>query len=179
MAFDNTKMANRLGLDLKFYAYTNGTAGSAAVATIDFANEVSLDLSSDMVWATGGQEHANLIGFNNPVEGTLTISTQIVTMTVLALAAGADLTTDTSVTFKNDTSSVKPKYYTIVGETVWVDESGVSHNETITVHKACVKPGYNSTYTGDGDPQSIDIEFELGTDENGKVVTFGRTKATS
>lgn len=177
MAISNTtKMANRFGLDLEFYAYAaDGTLGEAPVAKIDFANEVSLELTSDITWATGGQAHANMIGFKDPTEGTLTISTQVVNAQILALAAGGDVANaTTTVSFKNDKENIMPTYYIIKGTTVWQGEDNTTYTESITAFKACVKPGYNVTYNGSGDPQSLDIEFELGTNDAGKVVDIVR-----
>ena len=60
-------MANRCGLDLKIYTYTaDGVIENeeTPLAVINFANEVSIELTSDMVWATGGKEHNKIVGFN-------------------------------------------------------------------------------------------------------------------
>lgn len=171
-----TKMANRLGLDIEFYAYAaDGAVSGDALAEIKFANEVSLELTSSITWATGGQTHAKMIGFKDPTEGTLKISTQVVNMQVINLASGGDVSaTSKKVSFKNDSSTVTPKYYIIKGKTVWQGEDGTTYSETITAYKACVKPGYNVTYNGSGDPQSLDIEFELGTNEAGQFVDIDR-----
>ncbi len=173
---NTTKMANRLGLDIEFYAYAaDGTVSGDKLAEIKFANEVSLELTSSITWATGGQTHAKMIGFKDPTEGTLKISTQVVNMQMITLASGGDIATaGKKVSFKNDSSAVAPKYYIIKGKTVWQGEDGTTYSETITAYKACVKPGYNVTYNGSGDPQSLDIEFELGTNEAGQVVDIGR-----
>lgn len=45
------KMANRYGLNLKL---TN-IADENDTMVIDFANEVSLEITGDITWATGGQ----------------------------------------------------------------------------------------------------------------------------
>ena len=68
-----TQVANRCGVDLKIYKYkADGTIEEEGtpLLTIDFCNEVSWEITSDSVWATGGQTHANKIGFVNPVEGS-------------------------------------------------------------------------------------------------------------
>lgn len=180
MALTNTtKMANRFGLNIKFYNYTsdgNITAEGSPVATVDFANEITIEVNSDLTWATGGQAHSKMIGFKNPTEGTLSISTQIVTMALLTLAAGGDIAAaGKKVSFKNDNTVVKPKYYIIKGETLWQGEDGTTYSETVTIYKACVKPGYKATYNGDGDPQSLEVEFELGTNDAGLVLDIERT----
>lgn len=174
-----TKMANRYGLDIEFYEYVaDGVLAeeASAVATINFANEVSMELTSEITWATGGQAHAKRIGFKDPTEGTIKISTQLVNMQLLKLAAGnEDISSeDGKVSFMNDKQSIIPKYYIIKGKTVWQGEDGTTYAETITAYKACVKPGYNVTYNGSGDPQSLDIEFELATNEAGQLVDIER-----
>lgn len=182
MAYSNvSKMANRYGLDLRFYNYTpDGTISGEPVAEITFANEVSLELSSEITWATGGQNHANRIGFKDPTEGTLSVSTQLVTMQLLGLAAGMDVSkVENTVEFLNDKTTANPKNYIVTGTTVWQGEDGSSYCEDITVYKAVVKPGYSVTYNGSGDPQSLDIEFELGTNDVGKMVSITRGDTTA
>ncbi len=170
---ENTiKMANRYGLNLKL---TN-IKDDSDTAVIDFANEVSLEISGEITWATGGQSHVKMIGFKDPKEGTLKISTQVTTMQVMQLLAGGDLSDKSNkVSFKDDSKSAF-KYYKIEGDTVWKDEEGVVYNEKVTVYKACVKPNYNVTYNGSGDPTSIDIEFELATDKDGNFVDIERSE---
>ena len=180
MAIDNnTKMANRYGLNIKFYQYADDgsfTAG-APLTTIDFANEVSIELTSELTWATGGQSHADRIAFKDPVKGTLKISTQVVNAALMKIAAGGGATeiadTNKVVSFANG-AQAKQNFFIIVGETVWQGEDGTIYSETITAYKACVKPGYNATYNGSGEPQSLDVEFELGTNALGKVCDFLR-----
>lgn len=180
---DNVKYANRYGLDLKLYK-ANETDFETPLATIDFANEVSIELSSEVTWATGGQNHANRIAFSDPITGTLKISTQLVTMDLLGVISGnmasegSNDNLKTIISFENGGNSM-PKSYIIKGTTVWQDEDGTVYDETITAYKAYVKPNYSVTYNGSGDPQSLDVEFELGTDANGKVIDFVRSKQTS
>ena len=174
---NTTQFANRYGLNIKVYDSTSENL-TTELMSIDFANVSDISISSDRVWATGGQDHANKIGFNNVIEGPFTLSTQIMTMELLALMAGKDPTTgavkgegDTyTVVFDNTTNSM-PKYFTIVAETVWQDANGVTYAETLTFHKACPKRAFNMSYSGDGDPTSIDIEFDLMQDKDGKVLT--------
>ena len=178
---NTTKMANRYGLNLKLYEYSaNGSFGETALATIDFANEVSLEISGDITWATGGQAHSNQIGFKDPYEGTLKVSTQIVNGEILKLVTNTALSeTGNGVSFKNDAGAMAPKYYMIKGETVWQGEDGTTYTEEIKCYKACVKPGYSVTYNGSGDPQSLDVEFQLGANSAGKVVDIDRADVAS
>lgn len=164
-----TKIANRLGLNLKFYKY--GATAEAELMDIKFANEVSIEVSRDVTWATGGQHQDGMIPFEDPIEGTMKISTQVVTPQVLKLAAGQDISdAGTMVSFANN--STRPHMYKIKGETVWVGDDGNTYSESIAVYKACIKPSYKPTFKGEGDPQSIDIEFDLMADADGKVVDF-------
>lgn len=171
---DTVQFANRCGLNVNIYKYPkSGTAGTAI--EVPFANECALDVAGDITWATGGKNATKLIGFHNPIEGTFKISTQIMTDALLALISGADATEAvTSVEFKNDPDAVT-NYYVIEADTVWKDKSGTTKEENIVIHKALPKRAYNITYNGSGDPASVDVEFELLEDEDGKVVSI--TKA--
>lgn len=178
---NQTIMANRYGLDLRFYEYNDaGTIEENAtpVAVIDFANEVSMELSSELIWATGGATHKNLVPFKNPTSGTFNINTQMVNTDILRLAAGQELTGGTTgkVSFNNDKASAMLKYYIIKGTTSWLDKEGTVYAETITVYKATVKPGYSVTYNGSGDPQSLQIAFELGTNGADQIVDIERVE---
>lgn len=168
-----TQFANRYGLNVEIYDHTD-TSMESALMTIDFANVSEVNISGDRVWATGGQDHANKIGFNDPLQGTLKLSTQIMTMELLALMSGTDVgAASTSVVFENAANSV-PKYYIIKAETVWQDAGGQTYSETLTFHKACPKRAFNISYNGDGDPTSTDIEFDLMQDDDGKVMTVSK-----
>ena len=169
-----TQFANRCGLNITIYAATD-ISMSDALMTIDFANVSDIDISGDRTWATGGQGHVNKIGFNDPVRGTFKLSTQLMTMELLNLMAGGTAGSGTTtVVFENKANDV-PKYYIIKAETVWQDAAGLTYDETMTFHKACPKRALNISYNGDGDPTSVDVEFDLLQDENGKVLTI--TKA--
>lgn len=170
---DAMQFANRCGLNVNIYKYPKGESASAV--EVPFANECALDLSGDITWATGGQAASKLIGFPNPIEGTFKISTQIMTNALLAIISGADATEEaTEITFKNDPDAATV-YYVIEADTVWKDKAGETKAENIIVHKALPKRAYNITYNGSGDPVSVDVEFELLEDADGKVVSI--TKA--
>lgn len=171
-----TKMANRYGLNVSIYALDDTTM-QTALMTIDFANVSNIEVTSDKVWATGGQDHANQIGFNNPLNGSFTLSTQIMTAEVLNLMAGGQAGSATStIEFKNDATAA-PKYYIIKAETVWQDDAGNTYAETMTFHKASPRKAINISYSGDGDPLSVDIVFDLLQNSEKKLLTI--TKAAS
>ena len=172
MAFDGTKkLANRYGLNLYFYKY--GQADAAPCAVIDFANEVAIELRTDLVWATGGQGFKKMVGFKNPYEGTLTITTQITNNTLLSLLSGGDGELVNGKAIFSDTDK-QNNYFVIKGYTSYKAEDGTVAYEEITAHKAMVAPGFSTSYTGDGDPQSIDIEFQLAADSDNNVLTLWR-----
>lgn len=170
---NTTQFANRYGLNVEVYASTDKEMATPLM-TIDFANVSDISVSGDRAWATGGQDHANKIGFNEPLNGTFKMSTQIMTMELLALMAGGTPGAGTtSVVFENSVNTM-PKYYIIKADTVWQDADGLTYAETLTFHKACPKRAFNISYSGTGDPTSVDIEFDLLQDENGKVLTIDK-----
>lgn len=182
-----TQTANRLGLDIKIYSYDTAdpgdvASGATALMTIDFANVSTIELTGDRVYATGGQEHANKIPFNNPYEGTLTLSTQIMTLDLLRLLSGGAFTATSTndVVFKN-TSATAPAYYTIVAETVWQDKDGNVIEESVTYHKVSPQRALNLTYSGEGDPQSADVVFDLFQDDSAdkRIMTTHRAAAST
>lgn len=174
MALTNTtQIANRYGLDIEIFASTD-TEMETPLMTIDFANVSDLTIDGDRVWATGGQDHANKIGFNNPMNGTFKLSTQIMTMELLNLMAGGTPgAATTSVVFENSTNSM-PKYFIIRAKTVWQDADGLTYAETLKFHKVCPKRAFNISYSGDGDPTSVDVEFDLMQDKDGKLLTIDK-----
>lgn len=175
MAITNTtQFANRYGLNIEIFAHTD-TAMATPLMAIDFANVSEVNIAGERTWATGGQDHANKIGFNDPLQGTLKLSTQIMTMELIALMSGSSIDdAATTVTFVNNTNTA-PKYYIIKAETVWQDADGNTYSETLTFHKACPKRAFNISYNGEGDPTSVDVEFDLLQDAEGKVLTVSKT----
>lgn len=179
MADNTIKMANRYGLNLNFYKYDSsadvGGYKGALAYTVEFANECALEITGDAVYATGGQGRKRLIRFDNPMEGTFTISTQVSTMPLLALVTGEDPSTADrkKVTFKND-NKAKTNYYVVEGETVYKSEDGTTYSEDIVLCKAVVNKNYSVSYSGDGDPQSIDVTFDLLENPDGEIATVER-----
>lgn len=167
-----TQIANRYGLNLVFHKC--GEEGTTNDVSIAFANEVSIEVTGDAVYATGTQAHKRLIGFSNPLEGSMTISTQIITPELLKLVAGDKSTTLGSATFKSGNDVA---YYKVTGTTVWKDKDGTTYDETVTAYRCVIKPNYNVVYTGDGDPQSIDINLELLEDDEEGMITFAQADA--
>lgn len=172
-----TKMANRYGLNVKIYDYTDTTMATVLM-TIDFANVSNIEVTSDRVWATGGQDHANMIGFNNPLNGTFTLSTQVMTSELLNLMAGGTAGSATSTIEFVNSSTTAPKYYIVKAETVWQDDAGTTYSETMTFHKACPQRALNISYSGEGDPLSVDVVFDLMQNADKKLLTITKADIT-
>lgn len=176
MALTNkTQFANRYGLNIEIFNLADDITSATPVMTIDFANVCDVDISGDRVWATGGQAHANKIAFNDPIQGTFTISTQILTNQLLAMLSGGEIPeeggSEAEIVFQN-TANAMPKYYQVKADTVWQDAEGETYAETLIFHKACPNRAYNISYSGEGDPTSIDVVFDALEDDNGKVLTI-------
>lgn len=80
------KTANRKGANLQLRNYADGTLYSY----IDYANSVAVEITSNRIYATGGESAARQVGFDDPIEGTLKIATQIVPIEFVALACSPD-----------------------------------------------------------------------------------------
>lgn len=168
-----TQVANRYGLNIELYDIAD-TSMTTPLTVIDFANQCTLDITGDRVWATGGQDHANKVAFNNPLNGTLTISTQLSTADLLnIIAGGTPGAGTTTIEFKNS-STTTPKYFIVKADTVWQDADGLTYSESIVCHKACPQRAYNISYSGDGDPTSVDVVFDLLQNADNKLVTTTR-----
>lgn len=106
----------------------------------------------------------------------MTISTQVITPALMKLVAGDTTTTVGTETFKSVTNV---PYYKITGTTAWKGEDGVTYTETITAYKAIIRPTYSGSYSGDGDPRSIDINIELMEDDTNGMISFVQAEATT
>lgn len=80
------KTANRKGANIQLRKYSD----KSLFSYIDYANSVAVELTSNRVYATGGDSGARQVGFDDPIEGTMRISTQIVPIEFVALACSPD-----------------------------------------------------------------------------------------
>lgn len=80
------KTANRKGANIQLRKYSD----KSLFAYIDYVNSVAVELSSNRVYATGGDSGARQVGFDDPIEGTIKLSTQIVPIEFVALACSPD-----------------------------------------------------------------------------------------
>lgn len=172
-----TQLANRCGIDLVFHNVADGTTTTNDIK-VNYVNEVSFEITGDAVYATGGKNHKRIITFNNPIEGTMTISTQIMTpelMTIIA-ASAEDSAAVGTVTFK---SREKVPVYKITGSTLWKDADGKVYTEELTVYKASVRNNYSASYTGDGDPHSVEITIDMLEDETDGMIKIVQAEQTT
>ena len=176
----SNKIANRYGLETKIYAYPKSN-GDSAVLTVDFANITDIELTSDVIWATGNSNHDNQVPFDEPYQGSFTFQTQCVPIQLLALITNDTVSGDADdVTFKNDTNGTSsPKFYVLESTTIWKDNNGAILNEAMTAYKARPRKNYSASYSGTGDPQSVSIVFDLMGDDSGNVLKLERTEPST
>lgn len=169
-----TKLANRFGLDTKIYATTD-TTRNTALLTLDYVNMSDIDISAERVFATGGQEGADMFGFDDPITGTFTLSTQCLPTELLALISGSDMSSfDSNTVDFQQTPNTPPKYYSVESDTVWTDDDGKSYTETLLFYKVCPRKALKIQYNGKGDPTSVDIVFDVMQNSDGKALTITR-----
>jgi hypothetical protein len=80
------KTANRKGANIQLRKYSD----KSLFAYIDYVNSVAVELTSGRVYATGGDSGARQVGFDDPIEGSIKLSTQIVPIEFVALACSPD-----------------------------------------------------------------------------------------
>lgn len=176
------KIANRYGLETKIYTYPKA-GGASPILTVDFANITDIELTSDVIWATGNSNHDNQVPFDEPYQGSFTFQTQCVPIQLLALITNESVSGDADdITFKNDTDgSSSPVFYVLESNTIWKDNNGAILNETLKAYKARPRKNFTASYSGTGDPQSVSIVFDLvgetaSGDDLGKVLTLTRAE---
>ena len=183
-ATNTTNFANRLGMDWLIFAPQNPNSGNPrdwteselteanALIKINYVNVSNFSVSGDKVWATGGRKHRNKIAFNNPMTGTLTLTSQLMTKELLHLAAGDDIAASgvvskDKVSFGTGNPNAKTVGYIMKGVTVWKDKNDNEHLELVTVYNATPTVSFGREYNGEGDPQSCEVAFELNEVDGG------------
>ena len=84
------KVANRRGTNIRLYKYSD----QSLYMNIPFGRVTALEATASRVYAQGGPTDARLIGFDDPIEGTFKITTQIIPIELIALACTPDGVTD-------------------------------------------------------------------------------------
>ncbi len=80
------KTANRKGANIQLRKYSD----KSLFAYIDYVNSVAVELTAGRVYATGGDSGARQVGFDDPIEGSIKLSTQIVPIEFVALSCSPD-----------------------------------------------------------------------------------------
>lgn len=90
--------ANRTGLDFRFFDYED----NSLALDVDYVNSVSVEISADHVAATGGADGAEQVIFDEAIKGTFKMSTQIIPLELIALAATSEGVTDGCTTSEKE-----------------------------------------------------------------------------
>ena len=91
------KTANRKGANIQLRKYSD----KSLFAYIDYVNSVAVELTAGRVYATGGDSGARQVGFDDPIEGSIKLSTQIVPIEFVALACSPDGVEDGGVRYRD------------------------------------------------------------------------------
>lgn len=171
------KTANRCGLNMLLSKYTEMGKGDK-VMNIKYANSVAIDISSDTTYATGGQRHANQVGFDEPITGTFAVEAQIVPIEFIGLAASEDLFSEATEILAMETVKCKEEGKITLSEspvdgTLFVVEAGGDVTGETLASSATEKV---VTITGATVGKKYDCYY-MRPLENGKTVTFNNNNA--
>lgn len=166
------KTANRCGLNMLLSKYTESGKGNK-VMNIKYANSVAIDISSDTTYATGGQRHANQVGFDEPITGTVAVEAQIVPIEFIGLAASEDLFSEATEMLVMETVKCKEAGKITLSETpvdgsLFVVEAGGDVNGETLASSATEKV---VTITGATVGKKYDCYYMKALTD-GKTVTF-------
>ena len=167
------KTANRKGANIQLRKYSD----RSLFAYIDYVNSVAVELSSNRVYATGGDSGARQVGFDDPIEGTIKLSTQIVPIEFVALACSPDGVEDggeigirEKITVKEEGKITLTK--TPVAGTIYVFKDG----EDITATPAATTAtGTEVTVTG-AKADEVYVAYYIVASEDAKSATFNNEK---
>lgn len=167
------KTANRKGANIQLRKYSD----KSLFAYIDYVNSVAIELSSNRAYATGGDSGARQVGFDDPIEGTLKLSTQIVPIEFVALACSPDGVEDggeigirEKITVKEEGKITLTK--TPVAGTIYVFKDG----EDITATPAATAAtGTEVTVTG-AKANEVYVAYYIVASEDAKSATFSNAK---
>ena len=167
------KTANRKGANIQLRKYSD----KSLFAYIDYVNSVAVELSSNRVYATGGDSGTRQVGFDDPIEGTIKLSTQIVPIEFVALACSPDGVEDggeigirEKITVKEEGKITLTK--TPVAGTIYVFKDG----EDITATPAATAAtGTEVTVTG-AKAGEVYIAYYIVASAEAKSATFNNEK---
>lgn len=166
------KTANRKGANIQLRKYSD----KSLFAYIDYVNSVAVELSSNRVYATGGDSGARQVGFDDPIEGTLKLSTQIVPIEFVALACSPDGVEEGGEIGIREKLTLATSKLTLsktpVAGTLYVFKEG----EDITSTPAATTATGTSVTISDGTEGDVYIAYYIVASEEAKSATFSNAK---
>ena len=167
------KTANRKGANIQLRKYSD----KSLFAYIDYVNSVAVELSSNRVYATGGDSGARQVGFDDPIEGTIKLSTQIVPIEFVALACSPDGVEDggeigirEKITVKEEGKITLTK--TPVAGTIYVFKDG----EDITATPAATTATGTEVTIASAKVNEVYVAYYIVASEDAKSATFNNEK---
>lgn len=167
------KTANRKGANIQLRKYSD----KSLFAYIDYVNSVAVELSSNRVYATGGDSGARQVGFDDPIEGTIKLSTQIVPIEFVALACSPDGVEDggeigirEKITVKEEGKITLTK--TPVAGTIYVFKDG----EDITATPAATTATGTEVTIASAKANEVYVAYYIVASEDAKSATFNNEK---
>ena len=166
------KTANRKGANIQLRKYSD----KSLFAYIDYVNSVAVELSSNRVYATGGDSGARQVGFDDPIEGTLKLSTQIVPIEFVALACSPDGVEEGGEIGIREKLTLATSKLTLsktpVAGTLYVFKEG----EDITSTPAATTATGTSVTISNGTEGDVYIAYYIVASEEAKSATFSNAK---
>lgn len=166
------KTANRKGANIQLRKYSD----KSLFAYIDYVNSVAVELSSNRVYATGGDSGARQVGFDDPIEGTMKLSTQIVPIEFVALACTPDGVEDGGeIGIREKLTATEGKVTlskTPVAGTIYVYKEG----EDITSAPAATTATGTEVTVAGAQAGDVYIAYYIVASEEAKSATFSNAK---
>ena len=166
------KTANRKGANIQLRKYSD----KSLFAYIDYVNSVAVELTSGRVYATGGDSGARQVGFDDPIEGSIKLSTQIVPIEFVALACSPDGVEDGGEIGIREKLTLASGALTLtktpVAGTIYVFKDGEDISSTPAATEAT---GTSVTIEG-GNDGDVYIAYYIVASEDAKSATFNNDK---
>lgn len=166
------KTANRKGANIQLRKYSD----KSLFAYIDYVNSVAVELTAGRVYATGGDSGARQVGFDDPIEGTIKLSTQIVPIEFVALACSPDgVAEGGEIGIREKLTATEGKVTlskTPVAGTIYVYKEG---EDITSTPAATTATGTDVTVTG-AKAGDVYIAYYIVASEDAKSATFSNEK---
>lgn len=166
------KTANRKGANIQLRKYSD----KSLFAYIDYVNSVAVELTAGRVYATGGDSGARQVGFDDPIEGSIKLSTQIVPIEFVALACSPDgVTEGGEIGIREKLIATEGKVTlskTPVAGTIYVYKEG----EDITANPAATTATGMEVTIADAKAGDVYIAYYIVASEDAKSATFSNDK---